>query len=65
MVEVFERHEAPVIAVQRVRETRSAYGVIAAVPEGDNDRVYRIQDLVRSPGRRSATATLPSSAAHS
>ena len=50
MIDVFERHGGPVIAVQQVPRTEiSAYGVIDGVPEGDEDRVYRIRDLVEKP----------------
>src|SRR5687767_5290341 len=43
MVEVYERHQAPVIAVHRVpREEISNYGVIDGVMEGDGGRVYRV-----------------------
>ena len=50
MIDVFERHGGPVIAVQQVPKTEiSAYGVIDGVPEGDEDRVYRIRDLVEKP----------------
>src|SRR5512141_2343972 len=47
MVNVFERYDGPVIAVQKVPQNEiSAYGVIDAVPEGESGRVYRIRDLV-------------------
>jgi UTP--glucose-1-phosphate uridylyltransferase len=50
MVDVFERHGGPVIAVHRVpREEISAYGVIDGVNEGDEGRVYRIRDMVEKP----------------
>jgi UTP--glucose-1-phosphate uridylyltransferase len=50
MVEVYERYEAPVIAVQTVpRKYISAYGVVDVVPEAGNDRVYRIRDMVEKP----------------
>jgi UTP--glucose-1-phosphate uridylyltransferase len=50
MVEVFEKHEGPVIAVHRVpRDEISAYGVIDGQAEPDNDRVYRIRDMVEKP----------------
>jgi len=50
MIDVFERHGGPVIAVQQVPKAEiSAYGVIDGVPEGDEDRVYRIRDLVEKP----------------
>ena len=50
MIQTFEKHEGPVIAVHRVpREEISAYGVIDGVPEGDSGRVYRIRDMVEKP----------------
>jgi UTP--glucose-1-phosphate uridylyltransferase len=59
MVEVFERYEAPVIAVQTVpRKYISAYGVVDAVPEPGNDRVYRIRDMVEKPPADKAPSDL-------
>jgi UTP--glucose-1-phosphate uridylyltransferase len=59
MAEVFERHQAPVVAVQRVpRSEISAYGVIAGEPEGEDDRVYRIRDLVEKPRAEDAPSDL-------
>jgi len=59
MVEVFERYEAPVIAVQTVpRKYISAYGVVDAVPEAGNDRVYRIRDMVEKPPADKAPSDL-------
>src|SRR6476646_10065683 len=50
MVDVFDRHQGPVIAVHRVpRDEISAYGVIDGAAEPGNDRVYRIRDLVEKP----------------
>src|SRR5260221_14692667 len=50
MVDVFERHQGPVIAVQRVPKTEiSAYGVIDGAAEPSDERVYRIRDLVEKP----------------
>ena len=67
MIDVFERHGGPVIAVQQVPKAEiSAYGVIDGVPEGDSDRVYRINDLVEKPRAEDApSATSPSSGATS
>src|SRR5512139_1541545 len=46
MMNVFERYDGPVIAVQKVpAQEISAYGVIDAAPEGESGRVYRIRDL--------------------
>jgi UTP--glucose-1-phosphate uridylyltransferase len=59
MVEVFERHGGPVIAVQQVdRSDISAYGVIDGVPEDDERRVYRIRDLVEKPRAEEAPSDL-------
>jgi UTP--glucose-1-phosphate uridylyltransferase len=59
MVEVFEKHEGPVIAVHRVpREEISAYGVIDGQPEGDTGRVYRIRDMVEKPSVAEAPSDL-------
>jgi UTP--glucose-1-phosphate uridylyltransferase len=50
MIDVFDRHGGPVIAVQRVpKQELSAYGVIDGLPEGSSGRVYRIRDMVEKP----------------
>jgi UTP--glucose-1-phosphate uridylyltransferase len=59
MVDVFERHGGPVVAVQEVpRSEISAYGVIDGVPEGDSGRVYRIRDMVEKPRVEEAPSDL-------
>jgi UTP--glucose-1-phosphate uridylyltransferase len=59
MVQVFERHGGPVIAVHQVpRNEISAYGVIDGVAEGDSGRVYRIRDLVEKPRAEDAPSDL-------
>ena len=59
MVEVFDRHEGPVIAVQQVpRSEISAYGVVDGVLEPGSDRVYRIRDLVEKPRAEDAPSDL-------
>jgi UTP--glucose-1-phosphate uridylyltransferase len=59
MMDVFERHDGPVIAVHRVpREEISAYGVIDGVAEPTNDRVYAIRDLVEKPRTEDAPSDL-------
>src|SRR5512134_3789136 len=59
MIDVFERHQGPVIAVQRVpREDISAYGVIAGEPEGESGRVYRIREMVEKPAADEAPSDL-------
>jgi UTP--glucose-1-phosphate uridylyltransferase len=57
MVAVFERHRAPIIAVQRVaREETSSYGIIDAKPVGDS--VYQIVDLIEKPSPETAPSDL-------
>jgi UTP--glucose-1-phosphate uridylyltransferase len=59
MVQVFEKHQGPVIAVHQVpRAEISAYGVIDGVAEKDDDRVYRINDLVEKPSAAEAPSDL-------
>jgi UTP--glucose-1-phosphate uridylyltransferase len=59
MVDVFERYDGPVIAVQQVRgDEISAYGVIDGTPEGDSGRLYRIRDLVEKPKASEAPSDL-------
>ncbi len=59
MIEVFERHDGPVIAVHKVdRGEISAYGVIDGVPEGTSGRVYRIKDMVEKPRAEEAPSDL-------
>ena len=57
LLDVFERHGGPVIAVERVpRERIDQYGVIAARHIEDN--VYEITDLVEKPKAREAPSDL-------
>jgi UTP--glucose-1-phosphate uridylyltransferase len=57
MIDVYERVEGPVIAVERVPERDvSAYGIIASEPMGDG--VYRILDLVEKPRAADAPSNL-------
>jgi UTP--glucose-1-phosphate uridylyltransferase len=59
MVDVFQHYEGPVIAVQQVPKSEiSAYGVIDAEPVPDDDRVYRIRDLVEKPPASKAPSDL-------
>ncbi|HWX23547.1 MAG TPA: sugar phosphate nucleotidyltransferase, partial [Vicinamibacteria bacterium] len=59
MVDVFNRHEGPVIAVHQVpRNEISAYGVIAGAAEGKTGRVYRIADMVEKPKAAEAPSDL-------
>lgn len=59
MVDVFEKHNGPVVAVHQVpKDEISSYGVIAGTPEADNGRVYRISDLVEKPKAEDAPSDL-------
>jgi UTP--glucose-1-phosphate uridylyltransferase len=60
MVEVYERHQAPVVAVHRVPKSEiSSYGVIdGVVEEGQDGRVYRVRDLVEKPPAAKAPSDL-------
>jgi UTP--glucose-1-phosphate uridylyltransferase len=59
MVDVFERYDGPVIAVQQVRGNEiSAYGVIDGTAEGDSGRLFRIRDLVEKPKASEAPSDL-------
>jgi UTP--glucose-1-phosphate uridylyltransferase len=59
MVQVFEEHQGPVVAVHQVpRDEISAYGVIDGAPEGSSGRVYRIRDMVEKPAVDEAPSDL-------
>lgn len=60
MINVFERANGPVIAVERVpMEKVSSYGVIAGTPAPEFGKdVYRITDLVEKPPRDQAPSDL-------
>ncbi len=60
MIDVFERHGGPVIAVHQVpRDEISAYGVIDPEPGSSGDgRVYPIRDLVEKPRVEEAPSDL-------
>jgi UTP--glucose-1-phosphate uridylyltransferase len=59
MVDVFEKHGGPVIAVQRVpADEISAYGVIDGTAVGGEDRVFQIKDLVEKPAAAEAPSDL-------
>src|SRR5262245_47657512 len=60
MMDVFERVQGPVLAVEQVpREEVSNYGVIAPAAEPDlGDGVYRVEDLVEKPARQDAPSDL-------
>ncbi len=57
MIDVFERVDGPVLAVERIpREHISSYGVIDAEPLGDG--VFRIRDLIEKPAAGEAPSDL-------
>ena len=59
MIDVFERHNGPVVAVHQVpRDEISAYGVIDGAAVEGNDRVYKIRDLVEKPKAADAPSDL-------
>jgi UTP--glucose-1-phosphate uridylyltransferase len=60
MIDVFERADSPVLAVERVpMENVSAYGVIAGEPAPELGKgVYKITDLVEKPPRDQAPSDL-------
>jgi UTP--glucose-1-phosphate uridylyltransferase len=59
MIDVYEAHEGPVIAVQQVPKSEiSAYGVIDGELLGDSGRVYRIRDMVEKPSAEDAPSDL-------
>jgi UTP--glucose-1-phosphate uridylyltransferase len=60
MIDVYERVQAPVLAVMRVEtEEISSYGVIAAEPApGDDRRLHRVTRLVEKPPRSEAPSDL-------
>jgi UTP--glucose-1-phosphate uridylyltransferase len=60
LIDVFERVDGPVIAVERVpREDISNYGVIKCSPDAAlGDGVYRVADLVEKPPRDEAPSDL-------
>jgi UTP--glucose-1-phosphate uridylyltransferase len=60
MIDVFERVDGPVLAVERVpMEDVSSYGVVATDESTDlGPRVHRITDLVEKPRREEAPSNL-------
>ena len=60
MIDVFERADGPVLAVERVpMDQVSNYGVIAGEPAPDLGKgVYRVTDLVEKPPREEAPSDL-------
>jgi UTP--glucose-1-phosphate uridylyltransferase len=60
MIDVFERVDGPVLAVERVpREDISKYGVIAIDPSARlGDGIYQVRDLVEKPSAQEAPSDL-------
>jgi UTP--glucose-1-phosphate uridylyltransferase len=60
MIEVYERADGPVIAVERVPDDKvSSYGIVAVEPAPQLGRgVFRITDLVEKPPRAEAPSNL-------
>jgi UTP--glucose-1-phosphate uridylyltransferase len=57
MIDVFDRVQSPVIAVERVEWDRvSSYGIVDF--EQESERVYRVKDLVEKPPRDKAPSNL-------
>src|SRR5207244_13448518 len=60
LIDVFERLDGPVLAVERVpREDISSYGVIAVEPNSRlGDGIYQVRYLVEKPPREAAPSDL-------
>jgi UTP--glucose-1-phosphate uridylyltransferase len=60
MIDVYERVDGPVIAVERVPEDQvSSYGILDVVPAPEiGPRVYRIRDMVEKPSPDKAPSNL-------
>ncbi len=62
MLDVYEAYPGSIIAIQEVpRETLSNYGIISGTPitfNGQQDRLYRITDLVEKPAPEKAPSNL-------
>ena len=60
MIDVYERVDAPVIAVERVPDDQvSSYGILDVEPApAIGPRVFRIKDMVEKPPRREAPSNL-------
>jgi UTP--glucose-1-phosphate uridylyltransferase len=58
LVDVFDRLQGPVLAVERVPESQvSSYGIVE-IAESMGDGVYRVKDLVEKPKREDAPSNL-------
>ncbi|HVB37188.1 MAG TPA: UTP--glucose-1-phosphate uridylyltransferase GalU [Vicinamibacterales bacterium] len=60
MIDVFNRVDGPVLAVERVpMDQISSYGVVAVEPDTSfGDRVYKVRDLVEKPAQKDAPSDL-------
>jgi UTP--glucose-1-phosphate uridylyltransferase len=59
MIDVYERLDGPVLAVERVPEADvSSYGIVDAEPVDKLPHVHRIRDLVEKPARADAPSNL-------
>ncbi|MDP9021392.1 MAG: UTP--glucose-1-phosphate uridylyltransferase GalU [Actinomycetota bacterium] len=59
MIELFERHRRPVVAVMSVpAEQVSSYGIVEADPRRGEDGVYDVHDLVEKPDAEDAPSDL-------
>jgi UTP--glucose-1-phosphate uridylyltransferase len=60
MIDVYERADAPIIAVERVPDDQvSSYGIVDVEPAPElGPRVFRIKDLVEKPPRAEAPSNL-------
>ena len=57
MIDVYRKHNDPVIAVERIsRDRTSDYGIVAAKPAGDH--LYQVTDLVEKPSPEEAPSDL-------
>jgi UTP--glucose-1-phosphate uridylyltransferase len=58
LIDVFDRVEGPVLAVERVPESQvSSYGIVE-IAQSMGDGVYRVKDLVEKPKREEAPSNL-------
>jgi UTP--glucose-1-phosphate uridylyltransferase len=58
LMDVFERVQGPVLAVERVPDSQvSSYGIVE-IAESMGDGVYRVKDLVEKPKREEAPSNL-------
>ena len=57
MIEVYQEHRCPIVAVERVSRSRTSdYGIVAARPAGDH--LYQVTDLVEKPSPEEAPSDL-------